>query len=251
MKLKNKVAIVTGASSGIGNQIAKDLAKEGAVIAAVGRNMKRLGDVTKEVVLLGGECFPMQADLSDLSDIDTIIEQTVAKFKRIDILVNSAGIFEMADFLDIDEEMYDRTMLLNMKAVFFLCQKAAAVMIRQGKGKIINIASEGGGKIGFPQGSVYCASKGAVVALTQALAVELGPKQISVNAISPGTVRTPINEKIFEENPGFLQSEISGTPMGRIGNTGDISAAAVFLASDAADFITGIQIVVDGGFSAQ
>ncbi len=226
-------------------------AGEGAKVAVVGRNPDRLEEVKREIELGGGRCITIKTDLSKISNIEMIVQRTTEVFGGLDILVNSAGVFEIADFHDITENFFDKTVSLNTKAAFFMAQKASEVMKKQGKGKIINIASYAGGKVGFPQGSVYCLSKAALVAMTQALAVELGPSQINVNAISPGTVLTPINEKIIEEDASFLKAEIEGTPLGRVGKTSDISSTALFLASDESDIITGIQIVADGGFSAQ
>ena len=251
MKLKEKVAIVTGATSGIGKAIAIRFGQEGAKVAAVGRNQQRLSEVTETIESAGGKCIVLQADLLQLSEIEKVVERTVEEFGRLDILVNSAGIFKTADFLEISEGFFNRSIGINLKSLFFLSQKAAKAMKKQGRGKVINIASQGGGKVGFALGSVYCASKGAVVSLTQALAIELAPYKINVNAISPGTVKTPLNEGLFIENPEFFRSEVEGTPWGRLGETSDIAPAAVYLASEESDFVTGIQIVIDGGFSAQ
>lgn len=250
MRLEGKVAIVTGATSGIGQQIAIQFALEGAKVAAVGRNPDRLASVHQTIESGGGQCLAINADLRNIAEIEELVNKTVQTFNRLDILVNSAGIFELCDFLDVTEEFFDRTMDVNLKSLFFLSQHAARVMKAQKKGKIINIASEGGGKTGFAQGVPYCASKGAVVSLTQALAVELAPFQINVNAISPGTVRTSMNEELFVNNPEFLKTEVEGTPLGRVGEIGDIVPAAIYLASNESDFVTGIQIVIDGGFSS-
>jgi NAD(P)-dependent dehydrogenase (short-subunit alcohol dehydrogenase family) len=250
MRLKNKTAIVTGATSGIGRAIAIRFAQEGAKVAAVGRNLERLDLVSQSIKDDGGTCLGIQADLREFSKLGELVNTVIKSFMRLDILVNAAGVFELCDFLDVSEKFYDRTMDVNLKSLFFLSQQVARVMKSQEKGKIINIASEGGGKTGFAEGVPYCASKGAVVSLTQALAVELAPFQINVNAISPGTIRTPMNKNLLENNPEFLKSELEGTPLGRVGEVGDIVPAAVYLASNESDFVTGIQIVVDGGFSS-
>jgi NAD(P)-dependent dehydrogenase (short-subunit alcohol dehydrogenase family) len=196
----------------------------------------------------GGECLPLEADLLRLDEIDKTIGRVVAAFGRLDVLVNSAGVFELCDFLAVSEASYDRTLGVNLKGLFFMSQRAARLMKSQGKGKIINIASEGGGVTGFSQGSVYCASKGAIVSLTQALALELAPYHINVNAISPGTIRTPMNEEMFKRHPEFLEAETKGTPCGRLGTVDEVAAPVAFLLSDEASFITASELMVDGGY---
>ncbi len=250
MKLEGKVAIVTGATSGIGQQIAIRFALEGAKIAAVGRNLERLASVQKKVEENGGTCLAIHADLREFSEFEGLVKKIKLEFNQIDILINAAGVFELCDFFEVSEDLYDKTFDVNLKSLFFLSQESARVMKSFGRGKIINIASEGGGKTGFAQGVHYCSSKGGVVSLTQALAVELAPYKINVNAISPGTIRTPMNDEMFVKNPDFIKSEIEGTPWGRVGEIEDVVPAAVYLASDESDFVTGIQIVIDGGFSS-
>jgi NAD(P)-dependent dehydrogenase (short-subunit alcohol dehydrogenase family) len=175
-----------------------------------------------------------------------VVESTVKEFGKLDILVNCAGIFELANFLEISEDFYDRTMNTNLKSVFFMCQRAAREMIKHGRGKIVNFASISGGKIGLATGSAYCASKGGVVSLTQTLAVELAPYHINVNAISPGNIKTAMNEHLLAD-PDYLKMMLDMTPWGRIGETQDVTGAALYLASEESDYVTGIQLVIDGG----
>lgn len=248
MKLVGKVAIVTGGTSGIGKAIALEFAKEGAMVGVIGRDKKRLLEVEKAIKGGEGKCLCIQADLRKLSEIDKVVQTVVKEFGKLDILVNSAGIFELCDFLEISEDFFDRTIELNLKSLFFMTQRAAKEMKKQGKGKIVNLASIGGGTVGFPTGSVYCASKGAIVSLTQTLAVELAPYKINVNAISPGNIRTPMNEHLLA-NPDYLKVMLDHTPWGRIGETKDIIPAALYLTSDDSDYVTGIQLVIDGGWS--
>ena len=248
MKLKDKTAIVTGASSGIGRASAIAMAGEGAKITATGRDAGRLGETAREIEKNGGTCITVQADLLESSDIDRVVSETLREFGQVDILVNSAGIFETADFIEVSEDFYDRTMDANLKALFFMTQRVVREMKTAGHGKIISLSSIGGGTVGFPTGSVYCASKAAIAALTQTLAVELAPFKINVNCICPGNVLTPMNEELFK-NKEYENLMLSLTPWGRNGRTGDITPAVVYLASKDSDFVTGIKLVIDGGWS--
>lgn len=246
MKLRDKVAIVTGSTSGIGRAIVILFAQEGAKVMVTGRSPERLDEVVKTIKTSRGECIGISADLTKLTEIKKVVGNTIKEFGKLDILVNCAGVYELANFLEVSEGFYDRTMNINLKSVFFMCQRAAKEMIKQGKGKIINFSSIGGGKIGLATGSVYCTSKGGVVSLTQTLAVELAPYHINVNAISPGNIRTPMNEHLLAE-PDYLKVMLDMTPWGRIGETQDITFAALYLASEESDYVTGIQLVIDGG----
>lgn len=248
MKLQDKVAIVTGATSGIGRSISQAFAQEGAAMVAVGRNSERLAEVKMEIEAKGTRCLTISADLVHLSEIDRLVATTINEFGKVDILVNSAGVFETCDFLETTEDFYDRTLTLNLKSLFFMSQRAAREMKKQGKGKIINLSSIGGGTVGFPTGSVYCSSKGAIVSLTQTLGAELAPFKINVNAICPGNIRTPMNEHLLT-NEDYLNAMLSMTPWGRIGETNDITPAAVYLASEESDYMTGSKLVIDGGWS--
>ena len=210
MKLSGKVAIVTGSTSGIGRAIAVLFASEGAKVTLAGRSSERLAEVERDVKSTVGQCIGILADLSKLPEIDKVVEGTIKEFGKVDILVNCAGIWELANFLEISEDFYDRTMNINLKSVFFMCQRAASEMIKQGRGKIINFSSIAGGQLGWSTASVYCVSKGGVASLTQALAAELGPYHINVNAISPGEIRTPMNESDLAD-PDYLKMMLNMT----------------------------------------
>ena len=248
MKLKDKVAIITGATSGIGRAIALEFVRQGAKVTLTGRNAARLAEAEKEVKAIGGVCLSVQTDILQLADIDKAVEETVEKFGRLDVLVNAAGLFETCDFLETSEELFDRAMDINLKGLFFMTQRAAKEMKQQGRGKVINFSSIGGGAVGFPTGSAYCATKGAIVALTQTLGVELAPYKINVNAICPGNVHSPMNEHLFASEE-YTKAMLDLTPWGRIGETSDITPAVVYLASDDSNYVTGQKLIIDGGWS--
>lgn len=248
MKLKGKVAVVTGATSGIGRAVAVAYAKEGAIQALTGRDANRLAEAEKEVRDAGGECIGIQADMTKVSDLERIIQGTVEKYGRIDILFCAAGLAEFRPFNEVTEELYDQIMDTNVKSQFFLAQMAAPVMEKQGKGKIICMASVAG-IIGVAGLVAYCGSKGAVLNMVKALSVELAPLKINVNAISPGNILTPMNEEKFED-PEHMKSNLDATPLRCIGKTSDITPAAIYLASEDSDFMTGTHMLIDGGMAA-
>ena len=247
MKLADRIAIVTGSTSGIGKAIAIAFGREGANVVVTGRDSERLAAAADAVSGTGVECLPVRADLSKISGIDEVADKAVARFGRVDILVNAAGIYELAPFLECTEEMYDRTMNTNQKSFFFMAQRAAKEMTKQGRGKIINLTSVGGGTVYFPSGAVYCMTKAAGVALTKVLASELAPHKINVNCISPGNIRTPMNKRL--DDPEILETTLRYIPWNRLGEVEDIAPIAVYLASDESDYVTGEQFVIDGGMS--
>lgn len=249
MKLKDKVAIVTGSTSGIGRAVAILFASEGAKVTVTGRNAQRLAEVQKTIKASGGQCIGVQADLTKLPEIQKVVDATVKQFGKLDILVNCHGVYELGDFFKVSEEFYDRMMNTNLKGTFFMCQAAAKEMVKQGKGKIINYSSVAGGTFGLATGTVYCASKGSIVSFTEALALELAPSKINVNAFSPGNIRSPMNEHLLAD-PEYLKMMLDMTPLGRIGETKDVTYATLFMASDESDYMTGHQMVIDGGMSA-
>lgn len=248
-RLKNKVALVTGAGSGIGKAIALAFAHEGANISAVGRTLSKIKDVTRQIEKNGKKAMAVTGDVSKLKDIDNIVSETVDRYGRIDILVNNAGISIDLDVLDIREEHWDKLMGVDLKGVFFMSQRVLPVMLEQGKGKIINIASplavEGAGFC-----LLYCTAKAGVMNMTRALAVEYASRNINVNALAPGLTATPFTKNLTGD-PEMLKMALSRIPMGRIARPEDMTGAAIYLASDESDFTTGATFFVDGGETSQ
>lgn len=243
MRLKDKVAIVTGAARGLGQTFSLALAKEGAKVMVV--DIADLERTVKEIESSGGVVKPFRADVSNEKDTLEMAEETFKSFGRIDILVNNAAIIyglTRKPFFEIDPQEWDRVMRVNVKGPW-LCTKAVfPYMKQQGKGKIINLSSETffTGSHGFVH---YVASKGGVVGLTRALSVELGPYQINVNAIAPGFTDTEASRSIAD----VTQYDVTRTPLGRLQQPNDLIGAMIFLASDESDFVTGQTLLVDGG----
>ena len=243
--LAGKVAIVTGASRGLGAGMAIGLAEAGADLVVVASSA-RLQETVEKIKALGRRCLGIQADLIDTKVIPQIVDATLKEYGRIDILINCAGIIRRAPAIEFSEKDWDDVIQINQKATFFLCQAAAREMVKQKKGKIINIAS----LLSFQGGIIvpsYTASKSAVAGLTKALANEWAPLGINVNAIAPGYMATEMTEalqKSAERAPAIL----ARIPAGRWGTPEDMKGLAVFLASDAAEYLQGQVIAVDGGW---
>lgn len=248
--LTNKKALVTGASRGIGKGIALCLAEQGADVAInYHSKVSEAEAVVAEIKKIGRDSFFVQADVSDSAAVKKMFEQIKEKWGSLDILVNNAGILMFAPFDQITEEQWDQIMAVNLKGQF-LCGQQAAKLMGQG-GRIINIASiaSGGLGVGFANISHYTASKGGVVALTENMALELAKKGINVNAIAPGVIETDMTKEMLADEK-TKQGLLMRVPKGRPGKPKDIGAAAAFLASDEADYITGITLYVDGGWLA-
>ncbi|GAA5133397.1 glucose 1-dehydrogenase [Prosthecobacter algae] len=246
MKLENKVAVVTGASKGIGASIAKHLAAEGAAVVVNYASSKAGADkVVDEITLKGGRAIAVQGDVSKKADIDQLFAETKKAYGKVDILVNNAGVYEFSPLEAINEEHFHRQYNLNVLGLLLTTQEAVKLIGPEG-GSIINISSVVSSYT--PPGSaVYSGTKAAVDALTKVLSKELGAKKIRVNAINPGMVETEgVHTAGFAEGQ-FRQQVESQTPLGRIGQPQDIATAAVFLASNDSSWITGETLVVSGG----
>jgi NAD(P)-dependent dehydrogenase (short-subunit alcohol dehydrogenase family) len=251
--LQGKTAIVTGGGRGIGKAIALGFAKAGAKVALTSRKINDLETSSIEIKAFGGEAFPVQAHLGKMEEISRMVATVIEKFGRIDILVNNAGTNPaMGSVMDSDERLWETIMNVNLKGYYFTSQAVARVMKKQGSGKIINIASIDGFKP-EPWVSIYNISKAGVRMITKSFALELAAFNIQVNTIAPG----PISTKLLDSHWFHLPSEEAKkqkealariTPMGRIGEPDEIAGAAIYLASDASNYTTGAEIVVDGGF---
>lgn len=249
--LSGQVAIVTGASSGIGAASAKLLAKQGAKVTLAARRKDRLIQVAQEISSLGSEALIVKTDVSQKDQIESMVAQTIAKWGRVDILLNNAGIAHFVSFLEMTEEQWDETLDINLKGQFLAAKAVAREMMKNKYGRIINIASVAAGQvgIGFPNIAHYCASKGGVVGMTEALATELTPHGINVNAIAPGLISTEMTVQI-ESNPQILQGILTRIPQGRPGKPEEIASVVVFLAAKESEYVSGALWVVDGGWLA-
>lgn len=247
--LTDRVALVLGGSSGIGRSIALGYASAGAQVVPVGRRREKVRETVKAIADLGGRAAEQSADVSDLSQLDALVRTVTGQMGRIDILVNSAGAHLKKPALDVEPQEWDHVCNVNLRAPFFACQRVGRIMKGQGGGAIINIASMGS-FVDVHEASVYCASKGGVAQLTRSLASEWAQYGIRVNAIAPGVFLTPLNERVLAIRER-KRKIIERTPMGRFGELDELQGAAIFLASDAARFVTGTVLPVDGGFLAR
>ena len=246
-RLAGKVAIITGSSSGIGQSIAIRFASESASVVINYIGQPKAADDTKATIeSQGGKAITVQADVSNLTDTQRLIDQTYQQLGRCDILVNNAGIEKGADFWDVTEADYDAVINVNLKGAFFLTQSFVR-RLRDAKkpGRIVNISSVHE-DMAFPGFTTYCCSKGGLRMMMRNLTVELGPLGITVNNIAPGAIATPINKTLLEDKPK-LNALLANIPLGRLGTPEDVAAMVAFLASDDASYVTGATFLVDGG----
>lgn len=242
---QNKVAIVTGGGSGIGLAITEKLVGSGITTIIVGRDEAKLAAAKEK---LGDLCVPVRGDLNDLAAIPALVEGIAKQYGGIDILVNNAGINMKKEFTEVTDEEFQKILLTNVTAVFALSREVAKCMLEKGNGAIINISSMAS-QYGIPKVIAYTASKSAIEGMTRAMAVDLSPRGIRVNCIAPGFIATDMSAKAMNNDPERKQKVLARTPMGQFGSPGDVGDAALFLSSDAAKFITGVVLPVDGGNS--
>ena len=249
--LNNKVALITGARRGMGRAHALTLAKYGAKVVVTDISQGECQQVVEEINKQGGHALALKLDVTQKDEVAQVFQAAVQKFGRIDVLVNNAGIAEFQSFLIMSEEEWDKTLDINLKGQFLCAQAAAIQMKKQGSGAIVNIASVAMGQqgIGLPNIAHYCASKGGIAALTEALAVELAPLNIRVNCIAPGLIDTPMINTA-KSDPKTMEGMLGRIPLHRTGRPEEVSELVAFLASDDSSYMTGSVVVIDGGWLA-
>ena len=249
MKLDGKVAIVTGAASGIGRATAVRFAREGANVALVDMNAAGLAEAEAACGETGAKSLVLERDAADPGVMDALVAETARAFGGIDILVNTIVHRVRGKFLDITIEEFRRVLEVNVTSYYFLTQKVVPHMIERGGGSVIHISSQLGFVV-IPEYSPYCTSKGAVVNMTRALAFELADRNIRVNSVAPGPTDTPGINRGFQEDPQRLENLLADVPMGRMGRPEEIAEVCLFLAGDASSYVTGHNLVADGGYLA-
>ena len=251
MKLSGKTALVTGAGRGIGRAIALALAREGCQVAVADVLAENARAVAAEVEALGMKALALPVDLTRRPEVERAVAEALAQFGQLDILVNNAGWDRMALFLDSDEEIWDRLIAVNFKAMLYVSRVALPQMVSRGAGKVINIASDAG-RVGSSGEAVYSGTKGAVIAFSKALAREMARHGVTVNVVCPGLTETPLLQSLRDQSPTMekiLGAVTRATPLGRVATPEEIAGAVVFFASPEADFITGQTLSVSGGLT--
>lgn len=246
-RLASKTALVTGAGSGIGRSITLRFAQEGAAVACADINLAGAEETARMAAKDGGRALALACDVRNRSDLKAAVERTIAELGALDIMVANAGISHMAPFFEMTDELWDDVMAVNVKGVFLACQLAAKEMVKAGRGGKILVTASIAAERAFPEGIAYCASKAAVQMMARTMSLALAPHKIAVNAIGPGAIRTPLL-RVARADELVQQDFLKQIPAGRLGEPNDIANAAVFLASDESDYITGATLFVDGGW---
>lgn len=247
--LTHQVAVVTGASKGIGYGLAKALAHAGAKVAAAARDAEALEQLCAEIRSEGGEALAVPLDVRDVKQIQTAFDRIHSHFGRVDILVNNAGLGFNHAAVEVTEADWDDMMAVNLKGLFFCCQAAGRIMLKQSYGRIINMSSQAS-VVGIRDHVVYCATKGGVNQLTRVLALEWSAQGVTVNAVAPTFIYTPGTAERLD-NPDYLQGVLNRLPIGKVGTITDVAGAVIYLASPAATMVTGTVLLVDGAWTAQ
>lgn len=247
-RLAGKVAIVTGAGSGIGLAIAQLFACEGASVVCVDWHQPAAQKAAAEISKHGGSAIAAKADVSKHADVIAVIQACLERYKKIDVLVNNAGIYEASSLTQTADDIWEKVIAVNLKSVFLFSKEIVPHMLKKKKGKIINMASVAG-IVGVGDSGAYCASKGGMITLTKEMAIELAPKGINVNAICPGLIRTAMTKDMLKDKASLAMLR-QQTLYPRFGEPKDIAYGALYLASEDSDFVNGHSLVIDGGWTA-
>lgn len=249
MRLAGKNAIVTGGGRGIGRAIAQGFAREGAAVAVADLNLANAEKVAQEISEQGGRAIALQVDVGRADAVQSMVDRALEHFGRLHLLVSSAGVNSMAPMLELTERDWDWLMDVNLKGLFLVAQAVGRHMAGAGGGVIINVSSQIS-EVAIPNKVHYCASKGGAKLLTKAMALDLAPHNIRVNALGPGVVQTDMTRERLSD-PEIRRWTLERIPLGRLGNPEDMVGAALFLASDESAYVTGISLIVDGGYLAR